>query len=443
MTQGIYARAEAFYVPQRASMEAARTNYLRKKFACIILSSGLCGNLAASLYFVPHAFAMLPSLAGIGLTTLFYLKVRKEFIAKFSQALQRPCGEDNLLFMDVAARKAEKRFFDLWNGLGIQLAIDENAHREAFYVKHVFSNNSSPVDKKIFLTSCEEGYLGVLRAIFQKFPKSFSEKPVVEEYWQKRNDYRIMLHFGARFDRPEIVEACVNEFHIPVDLICIKGERRHFVCKKTPLHVAVEWGNVHALNMLITCRADVNAPFVCMEGLHHELMPIHLAAIYDQPDVIRILLQNRADPYVRTKGFSYNNQTALHLAMRVINVAAIRELLQREINVDIPDERRLYPVQSLFEQDRDQVDWFFRMDRFFTYYMEGIFRFFPNTDPEKRPRNASRTNLMKKESLQLLFNSPQGRIWKEVCKRHSFVPKILMDRINLEEREAVVVGGPA
>lgn len=60
--------------------------------------------------------------------------------------------------------------------------------------------------------------------------------------------------------------------------------------KMTPLHHAIDAGNLKAASMLIDSGADVNAVNFKTET------PLHIAAYEGNADVVKLLLNNDADP---------------------------------------------------------------------------------------------------------------------------------------------------
>lgn len=91
---------------------------------------------------------------------------------------------------------------------------------------------------------------------------------------------------------------------------------------RSALYIACERGNVSIIHFLITqCGLKVNIPATTES---HRIAPIHVAAIFNQPHVIQLLLSLGADPTI-TDAY---HRTAMSLAMTAKATLAIDALMR-------------------------------------------------------------------------------------------------------------------
>lgn len=83
-----------------------------------------------------------------------------------------------------------------------------------------------------------------------------------------------------------------------------------------PIHTAVTTGNIPMIELLIRHGASINA--LTPKGLS----PLYFAIFYNQPEVVKFLMEHRVDTHSGIKGFS-----PLGCAVTVGNVQVIRVLL--------------------------------------------------------------------------------------------------------------------
>lgn len=101
---------------------------------------------------------------------------------------------------------------------------------------------------------------------------------------------------------------------------------------------AVQSGNPGLVSFLLDVGLDPNdadqGPDECVD---EQVLPIHIAAICGNADVVRVLLQRGADKEARTER---TGSTPLHLACRWVNVACVQELLRWNVSLTQWDSSR-------------------------------------------------------------------------------------------------------
>jgi len=124
------------------------------------------------------------------------------------------------------------------------------------------------------------------------------------------------LHCAARFENPDVAEALlesgakINELSeegTPLQ-VAIRHKRNRMLdlllqrgagietpdaLGSRPLHTAARFGNIDAAKKLIAARADVNA-----RGAH-DVTPLITAVLWEQYEMVVLLLGNGADPHLR------------------------------------------------------------------------------------------------------------------------------------------------
>lgn len=113
---------------------------------------------------------------------------------------------------------------------------------------------------------------------------------------------------------------------------------------REPLQLAIGQGHVAAISALLAAGADVNAGFTSCWGGSCSVFPLHVAALVEQTDALRALIQHGADVKA-VDGFGY---TALHHA--VLNSGAIDALVEAGADVDAQDSSGRTPLQYAFER---------------------------------------------------------------------------------------------
>lgn len=132
---------------------------------------------------------------------------------------------------------------------------------------------------------------------------SFSDKVDKADMWKP-------LHLSALQNHTEMMEVlirCGAEVNIP------NGE------KATPLHYAVEYGNLEAASLLIEKGAKVNA-----RTSHMSFTPLHIAARDGKIEMIQLLLSEGADQMIRDS----NQQCPIKLAVLSEQIEALQILIR-------------------------------------------------------------------------------------------------------------------
>ena len=117
------------------------------------------------------------------------------------------------------------------------------------------------------------------------------------------------------------------------------------------LHDAVRLGHLAAVKVLIAHRADIEA------RNHSSKTPLHLAALFGQPDVAAALIEAGADLEAKVGwfsgggcgppgGFRATNETPLHLAARYAKPEVVQVLLSAKANVAARTTNRQTPLLS-------------------------------------------------------------------------------------------------
>jgi ankyrin len=143
-----------------------------------------------------------------------------------------------------------------------------------------------------------------------------------------------------------------SKFHMAVyfgDLETVKElleKDRKLINKKDnngfkPLHLASTEDRKETLNYLISSGADINGK------ASHEIAPgitaLHLAVMFDKVDIIKILLNNKADPESKTET---SGNTPLHNAASFGNIEIAKLLLKAGANVDVNNNYGYTPLHN-------------------------------------------------------------------------------------------------
>lgn len=143
-----------------------------------------------------------------------------------------------------------------------------------------------------------------------------------------------------------------SQFHMAVyfgDLETVKElleKDRKLINKKDnngfkPLHLASTEDRKETLNYLISSGADINGK------ASHEIAPgitaLHLAVMFDKVDIIKILLNNKADPESKTET---SGNTPLHNAASFGNIEIAKLLLKAGADVDVNNNYGYTPLHD-------------------------------------------------------------------------------------------------
>ncbi|XP_043472724.1 ankyrin-3-like [Leptopilina heterotoma] len=117
------------------------------------------------------------------------------------------------------------------------------------------------------------------------------------------------LHLAIRMSQLETVEAIVNE---PSN----EYESDTFA-RKLAVYIAVESGSEEILEILLNAGYPVDSLFKCIS-------PLHLAATFEHPRLVKLLLEAGADVNLRTEDY---HRTPLHFAASAAQPAVVKFLL--------------------------------------------------------------------------------------------------------------------
>jgi ankyrin repeat protein len=95
---------------------------------------------------------------------------------------------------------------------------------------------------------------------------------------------------------------------------------------KTPLEIAVEFGDMEMVRVLLESGATVGKPA-------YQEMPLYIAAGHNNLDMCRLLLDGRAEVNSRDE----NERTALHAAARIGRLSIVKLLVERGADVSLTD----------------------------------------------------------------------------------------------------------
>lgn len=145
------------------------------------------------------------------------------------------------------------------------------------------------------------------------------------------------LHIAAAYDQKPIIS-----YLLSVDYSASEANSQGLL----PIHVAAECGSLRAAELLLEGRAqDAN------KGANDGTMPLHLASQFGHPNMVRTLLQKKANPNATLASGS----TALHLACEWQQLEAIGALLKGHAKVNAIDNSRRTPLHLAASTGRTDV----------------------------------------------------------------------------------------
>lgn len=163
----------------------------------------------------------------------------------------------------------------------------------------------------------------VVKMLVQKFPES------CKELMQTYGSYQIAIRNQDR----ESVRELSKIF-----------EEQGLISKNYPLHKSIDEHDVQKIQEALSqAQEQVNSKDDA------GFTPIHLAVLNDQPNIIRLLLENGADPYAQTS----NGQTAFDLANQKSKPHLIAALDGVELPATIPDPAK--PNAKYISWDKLQI----------------------------------------------------------------------------------------
>ena len=113
-----------------------------------------------------------------------------------------------------------------------------------------------------------------------------------------------------------------------VDPNCQQSSGDNMACKSAPLHLAILNGHIDVVKILLDEGADPNKKYV---RKYYERTPLMLATLRNNSKVIELLFEAGADPNIETKGepWTWPWTTPLHVAVTFCNKDAVKALLDR------------------------------------------------------------------------------------------------------------------
>jgi ankyrin repeat protein len=123
---------------------------------------------------------------------------------------------------------------------------------------------------------------------------------------------------------------------------------------RTPLHSAAWYGDLEMVRLLLNYKADVNArcdkgwPLIhyASEGFQGSVIP---NICQSSPDVVRLLLEHGADVNAQISGSDRSGRTPLHVTAEFNTAGVVCVLLEHGANVDAEDSQGRTPFQIASE----------------------------------------------------------------------------------------------
>ena len=165
--------------------------------------------------------------------------------------------------------------------------------------------------------------------------------------------------YGGRFVTPLIAGLARRHFQT-AEFFRYKGTdvRVHGQIGRTPLHSAAWYGDFEMVRVLLNYRADVNArsdggwtPIHHVSQGHQDTV---IPNVYQSlGDVARLLLEHGAD--VNTQISDGSGTTPLHLSTEFNNLEVVRVLLEHGANLDAEDSKGRTPYQIASAKGYDEI----------------------------------------------------------------------------------------
>ncbi|ESO10535.1 hypothetical protein HELRODRAFT_167034 [Helobdella robusta] len=216
-----------------------------------------------------------------------------------------------------------------------------NEALDCFYVHTAVSNGKIERLKMLLLDDDHHERLHLLEESTENSvyhtAAAFNSSEVIDLFLDENDDikdlqnknYETALHVAVRRNHVESVRSLLNK-RVRVDILDSEGQNA--------LHAAVTTRatGIEIVEMLIEAFEKVD-PMLVNEQESNGNTALHLAAMFNKPEVIRILAM--CDPEIENK----DGETALHVAARAGSAESVRTLLElfygdRKANIDRRDE---------------------------------------------------------------------------------------------------------
>jgi ankyrin repeat protein len=126
----------------------------------------------------------------------------------------------------------------------------------------------------------------------------------------------------------------------PDDMVLTRSKLEAQEWGQTALWECVSKGYRKLLEFMLKCGTDVNAAVKVPENIQGKSTLLHIASLSGQVEVVRLLLDRRADTNIRNT----NNDTALHFAAHLGSVDIIKLLLDKGISVNVTNTQKNAPL---------------------------------------------------------------------------------------------------
>jgi len=124
------------------------------------------------------------------------------------------------------------------------------------------------------------------------------------------------------------------------DIVLPRPNSKSQECGQEVLWECASKGHTKLLEFMLICGSDVNAVVEVPENLQRKSTLLHIALLWGQVEVVRFLVDRRADINIRNA----NNDTALHCAAHLGSLDIIKLLLDKGISVNVTNTQQNTPL---------------------------------------------------------------------------------------------------
>jgi ankyrin repeat protein len=221
-------------------------------------------------------------------------------------------------------------------------------------------------DEKEILKAAASGELETVRAVLMRHPdlvNAVDESPVsglprgTPLHEAAENDrtnvviyllqHRAEINFDGVFGTP--LQAACRGNHLGIVALLLASNalvNPPSITGETPLHVAVQFGSVELVRLLLDHKADIEA-----KEYPSDERPLHRAAFYGKTETVRLLLERGAKLDVKDNQFGW---TALHNAAYGGRTEVTKLLLEKGANVNARGELGQTPLDVARESGDDR-----------------------------------------------------------------------------------------